>query len=107
MARKTTVKLVGTLNIFGKTWRVFNNPSLNDEYDGICDYEGLGIHLSPKLSKDQYATTLLHEVGHAILFSVGLQSTSVSRDLEEIIVEAFANSLHLNMSNILKISAKR
>jgi Zn-dependent peptidase ImmA (M78 family) len=63
---------------------------------GYYDTENKLIVIDKSLSIEQKFTTLYHELGHALLYRMGLEKTSLHHDVHEMIVEAYAKFLFDN-----------
>jgi Zn-dependent peptidase ImmA (M78 family) len=66
---------------------------LNDVM-GLCDPNKHMIYIHKFLSKKDKELVLYHELGHALLFEIGLQQTSIPMDIHEIIVENFSGLIY-------------
>lgn len=83
--------------ILGEKWKIkFCKKALgNPNYDGICLREQREIVINPDLDLLEQYKTLWHEIGHALLSRSGvIYSGGLSAELEEIIVENYANLIH-------------
>lgn len=56
---------------------------------GYCQKEPLAIFLNDNLTKEQYDSTVLHELFHAIIFRVGLDQI-LTPESNEMICETFS-----------------
>lgn len=85
------MRLPKSKNILGTEIK-YEFADLND-YDGIYDPIKKTISINKELKVNELAlkTTILHEEGHAMFDILGLNQTSLSLDMQEIIVENFAN----------------
>jgi Zn-dependent peptidase ImmA (M78 family) len=81
-----------TLNIFGRTVKVVKKKGLYKEEStyGYYDPEKLTIYIDADLKPKIQAETIKHEAGHALFHRAGLCQTSISPDIEQIIVEQFS-----------------
>ena len=68
-----------------------------EDHDGCYDPHNFVIKINNELSKKglekQLLATILHEEGHALLDLLGFNQTSLSLDMQELIVENYANFL--------------
>lgn len=62
---------------------------------GYCQKEPLAIFINETLSSKNKASTVLHELGHAIIFSAGLDQV-LTAEVQEIICEQFAKVISEN-----------
>lgn len=92
-----------TFNIFGNKYRIKHIDISKSGTDGLCCHENKVIVIDKSLKGDEYSATLLHELGHAMFYSISLHQTSISPDLEEIIVENFSKMI----TNHFEIKLKR
>lgn len=65
------------------------------EICGYCQKEPLAIFINENLSAKNEASTIAHEMGHAIIFSAGLDQV-LSAEIQEIICEQFARVINEN-----------
>ncbi len=94
-----------TLSVFGEEYKIklmddSDYRKINDQFPNSIgihrSYEKeIHINMDDKWNKtDRYLQeTLWHEVGHAILNSIGLYSVGFNKEHEELIVEAYAKFL--------------
>lgn len=61
---------------------------------GYYDDDTKEIVLNPELSEREKFKTLVHEIGHALLYRIGIPQTSMTHDLHELIVEAYSNLIY-------------
>jgi len=81
------------INIKGEKYSFkYLTPQEMGHVYGRCDFANKIIYYDGTLKGDILIQTILHEIGHAILFEVGLLQ-AVNQDLHEIIVENYANEL--------------
>lgn len=97
------------IDILGKKYKIKKMPKKymsGGEFDylGICDDRKALIYLNPKLQEgEDYFTTLLHEIGHAIMYRNGVRFNGmIPIELEEIIVETGANVFYGLLKQVLK-----
>ena len=62
---------------------------------GECDFDKKIISIDSSLKKDDYWSTLIHEIGHAI-FNEASINQAISHDLEEVIVDLFSRVMTKN-----------
>jgi hypothetical protein len=97
--------MLKSVDIFGKKYKISSNykklkiPSeqIDPSEDGFLLYgyclreEGL-IFINPNLSEGQKYRTLLHEMGHGLMYRNGILFTGqIPPELEEQLVENFSN----------------
>tara|TARA_R110002051_G_scaffold160021_1_gene231481 strand:- start:2514 stop:2879 length:366 start_codon:yes stop_codon:yes gene_type:complete len=76
------------------------DPSL---YSGLCFREDKIIWISPTLSGQEFYKTLIHEMGHALLYTNAVFFTgAISPELEEIIVETNSNMVNKFIVSMFK-----
>ena len=68
-----------------------------EDYVGTYDRINKNIELHSKMKLNEFMPALLHEFGHALFDRSGLRQ-GVESDLEEVIVENFANALCENFN---------
>lgn len=61
---------------------------------GYYDDEKKQIVISGTLLPVDQFKTLVHEIGHALLYRLGIVQTSMSHDLHELIVEGYSNLIY-------------
>jgi len=90
-----------TLKIMGQKWSIEIVDNLIDigECDGTTIKDGKKILLDKSLKGNELKQVLLHEFFHAVWVESGLDQTTISKDLEEIIVEQMSQAL-LNSFNV-------
>jgi len=88
--------------IFGRNIKIIKVKGLLKEQNifGYYDPEKFSIYIDKELSKKDYQTTLLHEMGHALFHRAGLSQSKLGRDLEEIIVEQYSQMISENIKQI-------
>ena len=74
--------------IFGTDYKIFFVDPVDDK-DGDCCFEKKIIRVHPELDQENREKTLLHELGHAIIFETGLYQV-LHPDIIEIIVDNFS-----------------
>lgn len=91
-----------------KTWTVFGqkikvkfvndliHPDSGAHLFGLFDPDKNIIYIRSDLTAKQKDATLAHELGHALMFRLGLAQTTLSIDMHEIIVEGFGNFIAEN-----------
>lgn len=101
MARVT---IPASFQLLNRTWqvklltenlskKVMSKASLDPAVDklwGFCDFENATIWVTPSDSKDHMIHTFLHELGHAIFYTLGWQMG----EAEESMVDALGGSFH-------------
>ena len=95
--------------IMGEKWKIKFCKKLlgNPNYYGVCLRESRTIVINPDLELMEQYKTLWHEVGHALLGRCGvIYSGGLSSELEEIVVENYANVLHdIFFNGVLKFKS--
>lgn len=91
------------LNVLGQRVTVISRKDLRleESADGIYYALESKIELDKSLNKDEKLRALLHEMVHAVCARLGLSSTGVSSDVEEILCEGVANVIADNI-NVIK-----
>lgn len=94
-----------TLNVLGQRVRIVSRKNLrrDENADGMYSIDKSLIELDSELSKDEKLRALIHELVHVVWLRIGLQSTKVSEDIEEILCEAIANSVSENLKKLNKV----
>lgn len=94
------MKIPKNIKIYGKNWAIDYKWNLKDDegnnLEGLCCFEKRLITIDRLLTKEKKFSVFLHELFHAILFELKIKQTSLSSDVEEIIVEGFADFLTSN-----------
>ena len=90
-------KRTGT--VFGEKVKI-KRCKLKGKY-GDFNKDTFEIRIDSRLNKELYERTLLHELGHALTFRLGLEQ-SIPEGVLEILVEGYANFLY--ESDLLEIS---
>ncbi len=83
-----------TRYIYGVPYRVYFKDLSKEHLDGYCDIENKEIYIHKDLPDKEKALVLLHEEGHALWDRLGLNRLSISGDVQELIVEAYAVYIH-------------
>ncbi len=65
---------------------------------GSCDGNAYLIEMDEDLDEPLYTHTLLHELTHAVFNEGGLDQTSISDDIQEVIAEQIARALIANFN---------
>lgn len=100
------MKIPTSIKIKGKRWKITHKWNLKDEgikCDGLCSYDERIIYLDRSLLKEDKVPTLLHEIYHALIYEIGLHQTSLSLDVEEMLVE----NISMFMIDTFNIRLKR
>jgi Zn-dependent peptidase ImmA (M78 family) len=86
------MKIPKKINIKGRPYKILFIKGLIEKQHamGICCETKKEIHLDSKLKDEDLKATLLHEIGHAIMFETGL-TQCLSHDIQEIVTENFSN----------------
>jgi hypothetical protein len=58
--------------------------------DGVCDYRRRRISIDERLAANARVATLVHELGHALVESELAGGEALTKELEELVVEAVA-----------------
>lgn len=100
---------VKSVNILGQKYKVSTKnpkgmpPEMVDAHYGHCDREASFIWINGKLNLEHKYRTLFHEMGHATFYRSGVSfSGAIPMELEEIIVEGFANQQYEFMRDYFK-----
>lgn len=79
------------LKILGKTFEILRADTFYKKHAwGEIDYLNQTIEIENSLSEDKFKETLLHEILHAILESLGFDELNE----DEHLIQCLANSLH-------------
>ena len=93
MTRKYLPK---TVNVFGAAVNVIESSNLHYgdlKVDGLFDSSSKSIFVEISLPKEEKLQTFIHELGHALLWRVGVGQSNISQELEEMIVENYATMI--------------
>ena len=82
------------LDIFGLKYSVKRGKL--EQGVAQCNYTDKTITVDPSQSGQKFDECIIHEIGNAIIDRVGGGSTSLNRDLEEIIVDSLAKVISEN-----------
>jgi len=96
------MKIPKSINVLGRPYKIKTGDYSSEEICGKCDKENKVIYIclvNNKSTLDKLHT-FAHELGHAAWEESGLGQTSISGDLEEIIVQQFA-TVYLSVFKIL------
>lgn len=85
-----------------KSWMVFGSRIKIVYVDGLRDERGRDlagvylhyekkIKLNSAIPAEEQARTLFHELGHALMYRVGLSQSDLTSEQHELIVENFSN----------------
>lgn len=96
-------KRIATLNIMGHSWKVYLTDKLPDNIDGLTTFNKKQIEIASVLDGESFAVCLIHEIGHAVLFELGMHLTGISPQVEELLVDAYAKSICKNFNRIKKL----
>lgn len=90
------------VHVFGRKIKIRYADLTQQGLCGCYMHQESIIYINNKLSKADQLSTLIHELGHCMVATLGLSQAQLSMDLEEILVENFANL----MTDIFKITPK-
>jgi len=90
------------IGIFGVKYRIKIVDLSGSEHDAIIDHTSKIVLMDKKLKGEKFCETLVHELGHAMFETTGLNQTSISADLQEVIVENFSKFMIQNFDIKLK-----
>jgi len=62
----------------------------NEDAEGTCCDRKKRIRIDALLKNDDFKRTLLHEIGHSIMYETGL-AQGLSEEIQEVITENFSN----------------
>lgn len=90
-----------TWNVYGQKVKVkFVNdlvhPETHQPLYGLFDPERNAIYIRDGLDLKMTNATLYHELGHALMFRLGMTQTTLDMNLHELIVEGFGNFIAEN-----------
>lgn len=80
-----------SVSILGKKVKIKKVDLLSQGFVGLYSSHEKTIYIEKTLTGKEFVSTLMHEFGHAICDIYGFRQASFSLDLEELIVENFAN----------------
>ena len=72
---RTGYNIPSVIRIFGKEWKIEIKPELKDNAYGYCNERTLTIEIQSGLPETLFKDTLLHEILHAIDWTVGSKLT--------------------------------
>jgi hypothetical protein len=81
---------VKNYDVFGTKYKVKAADLTLYEAHGLCCNEKHTILLDKKLKGQDVYETMLHELGHAMFYTLGFRQTAIDLNLEELIVENFS-----------------
>ena len=86
------------LNILGSKWTIKRLTGLKDKgILGKCVFREKVIYLDADLKGYELDHTLIHEIGHSIIFRSSIYQ-SLNYELEEVLVDIYATALLDNFS---------
>ncbi len=95
--------------ILGEKWRIkfCKKTFKSQDYYGVCYRDKRLIVINPDLDLMEQYKTLWHEIGHALFTRNGVTfSGGVSAEMEEIIVETYANLIQdIFFNGVLKFKS--
>lgn len=95
------MKLPQKVQVLGKSWAIKYKWNLADEEGkrciGLCVFDDLTIYIDRSTTLDERPQILLHEIFHAILWQLGIHNTSLTEDIEEVIVDGLSMWVVENM----------
>lgn len=87
------MKNMKSIKIKGQRYKIKHVQLIENEgLYGKCDFKNRFILIDENLKDDDFKSTFIHEIGHALLFEIGM-CQAIHMDLHEIIVENYANEL--------------
>lgn len=90
------MKKANTIDIFGTTYTIIIEKDLvRSGIIGNCDKLKKVIMLDDSLKGDDYWSTLLHEIFHAVFHELSFIQ-AISPDLEEVVIDNLANAVVKN-----------
>jgi len=93
---KKTKSFMSNIIIFGIKYKIKYVNLLSDNYLGWFKPIEQEILIEHTLKGDKRMKTLIHEIGHGVFHTTGLNQTSIGYDLQEIIVENIAQAIVQN-----------
>lgn len=104
---------VKSVSVLGQKYKITSRPpkeltpEQSEGYFGICMRDKSLIWIHDKLDIEHKYRTLFHEMGHAAVYRSGISfSGAIPMELEEILVEVFANVQYEFMRDFLKKASK-
>lgn len=80
--------------IMGSVWTLHDTKKTvyldGVEVYGYCDYALKELHVA---KNEEYFSTLIHEMIHAILWESGLNNAKINNDIEEVLCEVLSRQL--------------
>jgi len=89
-------KFPSSIDVFGATIEIIERKYLTfgeDKVDGLFIPDQKVILIEKTLSKEDKIQTLIHELGHAVIWRVSINQSGLSPELEEVIVDTYATML--------------
>lgn len=87
------MRIPKTILVKGKRWKIFYKWNLMDDdgckCDGLCEYKARVIWLDRSLLKSEKVQTFLHELVHALIYELHL-NTSLPGEVEEVLAEGIS-----------------
>ena len=87
------MKNLKSVKIFGKKVKIKKEDLSSRHAAGLYRPDESEIIIDKNLKGRDYDSTLLHEIGHAIIDHSFLNQTSLSFDVQELVVEAYSQAL--------------
>ena len=85
-------KFPSSIDVKGVRYKIKQQDLEANNLCGHCDPVKKIITINSKMSLEDKLSTVLHELGHAVISEVGIRQTpGWSIDIEEIVVENFSN----------------
>ena len=92
MARKSKANKPASVMVLGRKVPIKYEVGVTEKFGlvGYYDPAVRNIVIDAAVSGDELNLCLYHEIGHALFCRLGLNQTSISQDLQEIIVEGYS-----------------
>lgn len=96
-----------TINVLGEAWKIKRIEGLKEAgIMGKCVFKDRMIALDASLKGHDLEHTLIHELGHALIYRSSIYQ-SLPHEIEEILVDIYGTFLLDNFSLGLKVNRKR
>lgn len=89
-------KFPDSLQVFGAEIKIIERADLmfgEEKVDGLFIPDTKIIMIEKSLPKEEKIQTLIHELGHAVIWRVSINQSGLSPELEEVIVDTYATMM--------------
>ena len=84
------------INIFGLKYKVMKTKDIGTSGVANCNYDLKIIKIREDQKGQKYDECLIHEIAHAVFDRIGVGSTKLNPDFEEIICDSLAKVISEN-----------